>query len=165
MDAIDSDKHTLHHDAKRLFMEEEGPRAEWNASYDAKYKSGKEAGRHSLRDATAFATVALPAHYSVVYSVLDHVKQRLGPDWEVQHVLDWGAATGSGLWFVHVFLESMWFGDVFSATGLLDTRSNDKPMSTDVLHRTWRISRYLTRVCAAISVSTSGRALCGSGSV
>lgn len=65
-----------------------------------KYKSGQDAGRHSLRDATAFATVALPAHYSVIYAVLDHVKQRLGPEWQVEHVVEWGTATGSGLWFV-----------------------------------------------------------------
>ncbi|KAI0800808.1 mitochondrial small ribosomal subunit Rsm22-domain-containing protein [Fomes fomentarius] len=94
----DSDKNTLHHDAQRLFMGEDGSQAEWHSSYDAKYRSSKEAGRHALRDATAFATVALPAHYSVVYSVLDHVKQRLGPEWEVRRVVDWGAATGSGLW-------------------------------------------------------------------
>ncbi len=101
MPLTDSDKNTLHHDAQRLFMGEDGTQAEWHASYDARYRSSKEAGRHALRDATAFATVALPAHYSVVYSVLDHVKQRLGPEWEVRRVVDWGAATGSGLWFVY----------------------------------------------------------------
>ncbi|KAI0718887.1 Rsm22-domain-containing protein [Cerioporus squamosus] len=103
----DSDKHELHRDAKRLFMDESPSRVEWNSSYDAQYKSGKEAGRHALKDATAFATVALPAHYSAIYSVLDHVKQRLGPEWEVERVIDWGVATGSGLWASgHAFQQS-----------------------------------------------------------
>ncbi|KAI0361117.1 Rsm22-domain-containing protein [Trametes cingulata] len=93
-----SDKPTLHQDAKRLFMDDSGPQPEWQPSYDVKYKSGKEAGKHSLRDATAFATVALPSHYSAIYAVLDHVKQRLGPEWQVRRVIDWGAATGSALW-------------------------------------------------------------------
>ncbi|KAI0639869.1 mitochondrial small ribosomal subunit Rsm22-domain-containing protein [Trametes polyzona] len=100
------DKPMLHQDAKRLFFDDSGPRAEWDASYDVKYKSGKEAGKHSLRDATAFATVALPSHYSAIYAVLDHVKQRLGPEWQVRRVIDWGAATGSALWASgHVFQE------------------------------------------------------------
>ncbi|KAI0778648.1 mitochondrial small ribosomal subunit Rsm22-domain-containing protein [Trametes elegans] len=102
----DTDKPTLHQDAKRLFMTNDGSRPEWDPTYDVKYKSGKVAGKHSLRDATAFATVALPAHYSAIYAVLDHVKQRLGPEWQVRRVLDWGAATGSGLWASgHAFQE------------------------------------------------------------
>ncbi|KAI9057056.1 hypothetical protein FKP32DRAFT_1598544 [Trametes sanguinea] len=92
----DADKPTLHQDAKRLFFDETD--LEWDPLYDVKYKSGKQAGKHSLRDATAFATVALPSHYSAIYAVLDHVKQRLGPEWQVERVIDWGAATGSGLW-------------------------------------------------------------------
>ncbi|KAI0756542.1 mitochondrial small ribosomal subunit Rsm22-domain-containing protein [Daedaleopsis nitida] len=94
----ESDKHALRHDAQRLFMKAGSSQAEWIPSYDVKYKSGKEAGRHAMSDATAFATVALPAHYSAIYAVLDHVKQRLGPEWDVRRVFDWGAATGSGLW-------------------------------------------------------------------
>lgn len=88
-------------------MEESATKVEWNASYDAQYKSGKEAGRHALKDATAFATVALPAHYSAIYSVLDHIKQRLGPEWELERVIDWGAATGSGLWSVQSVDENV----------------------------------------------------------
>ncbi|KAI0830778.1 Rsm22-domain-containing protein [Trametes gibbosa] len=99
-----SDKPVLHQDAKRLFLNDSGPRTHWDSSYDVKYKSVKDAGKHSLRDATAFATVALPSHYSAIYAVLDHVKQRLGPEWQVRHVIDWGAATGSALWASgHVF--------------------------------------------------------------
>lgn len=96
----DSDKPTLHQDAKRLFSSETTAGEEWNSTYDMHYKSGKEAGRHALRDATAFATVALPSHYSAIYAVFEQVKQRLGPGWQVDRVIDWGAATGSGLWFV-----------------------------------------------------------------
>ncbi|EIW64053.1 mitochondrial 37S ribosomal protein RSM22 [Trametes versicolor FP-101664 SS1] len=99
-----SDKPQLHRDAKRLFFDDSSPRTEWDSAYDVKYKSGKEAGKHSLRDATAFATVALPSHYSAIYAVLDHVKLRLGPEWQVRRVIDWGAATGSALWASgHVF--------------------------------------------------------------
>ncbi|OSD06141.1 Rsm22-domain-containing protein [Trametes coccinea BRFM310] len=94
----DSDKSTLHQDAKRLFFVDTNQRPEWDPTYDVKYKSGRAAGKHSLRDATAFATVALPSHYAAIYAVLDHVKQRLGPEWQVERVIDWGAATGSGLW-------------------------------------------------------------------
>ena len=100
---LDSDKRVLHQNAIRLFQDE--TTREWFTSFDVKYKSGKEAGRHALTDATAFATVALPSHYSAIYAVLDHVKQRLGPDWQVQRVIDWGAATGSGLWFVQCSIE------------------------------------------------------------
>lgn len=53
---------------------------------------------HAQRDGTAFASVALPSHYSVVYAVLDHVKQRLGPEWTVDRLIDWGSGTGTGLW-------------------------------------------------------------------
>ena len=94
-----SDKPALHQDAKRLFLNDSGPHPEWSPTYDIKYKSGKEAGKHALRDATAFATVALPSHYSAIYAVLDHARLRLGPEWQVRRVIDWGAATGSGLWF------------------------------------------------------------------
>ena len=94
----ETDKPLLHADAKRLFLDEES--GEWDASYDVKYKSREQASRHGERDGTAFASVALPAHYSVIYSVLDHLKQRLGPDWRVEHVIDWGSGAGSGLWFV-----------------------------------------------------------------
>ncbi|KAM5531353.1 hypothetical protein V8D89_014998 [Ganoderma adspersum] len=94
----DSDKPTLHQDAKRLFSSETAAGEEWNSTYDMHYKSGKEAGRHALRDATAFATVALPSHYSAIFAVFEQLKQRLGPGWQVDRVIDWGAATGSGLW-------------------------------------------------------------------
>lgn len=54
--------------------------------------------RHFGRDGTAFASVALPAHYSAITSVFSHIKQRLGPDWKPGRVLDWGAGSGSGIW-------------------------------------------------------------------
>ncbi|KAH9897940.1 mitochondrial small ribosomal subunit Rsm22-domain-containing protein [Cubamyces lactineus] len=101
-----SDKPSLHQDAKRLFLDDSGQCPEWSPTYDIKYKSGREAGKHALRDATAFATVALPSHYSAIYAVLDHARLRLGPEWQVRRVIDWGAATGSGLWASgHVFQD------------------------------------------------------------
>lgn len=94
-----SDKTMLHVDAKRIFgTTDETTDSKWDSQYDVKYKSYKQAYRHSQRDGTAFASVALPAHFSAIYSVLDHVKQRLGSEWKIERVIDWGAGTGSGLW-------------------------------------------------------------------
>jgi ribosomal protein RSM22 (predicted rRNA methylase) len=96
----------LHVDAKRIFgTVDDADGSKWDSQYDVKYKSFKQAYRHSKRDGTAFASVALPAHFSAIYSVLDLVKQRLGPEWQVERVIDWGAGTGSGLWFV-MFLHT-----------------------------------------------------------
>jgi ribosomal protein RSM22 (predicted rRNA methylase) len=98
---VDSDKTMLHVDAKRIFgTADENDESKWDSQYDVKYKSHHQAYRHSKRDGTAFASVALPAHFSAIYSVLDHVKQRLGSEWQIERVIDWGAGTGSGLWLV-----------------------------------------------------------------
>ncbi|TCD70126.1 37S ribosomal protein S22 [Steccherinum ochraceum] len=85
-----SDKSMLRTDAKRLFSHEDtaGGDAEWDASYNVRYKSRQAASRHEARD------------------VLGHVKHRLGTSWKVEHVLDWGAGTGSALWAsLHSFQE------------------------------------------------------------
>lgn len=97
---LGSDKPLLHVDAKRLFLDDSTNSAKWDASYDVKYKSGRQAYQHGERDGTAFASVALPSHYAAIVAVLDHVRQRLGPTWMAQHIIDWGSGTGSGLWFV-----------------------------------------------------------------
>ncbi|CAA7264757.1 unnamed protein product [Cyclocybe aegerita] len=95
----ESDKSMLRSDVKRLFHHTEGTeQSEWDTAYDKEYRSRKQASRHALRDGTAFATVALPAHYSAITSVLHHVKLRMEPGWEIEQVMDWGAGTGSGLW-------------------------------------------------------------------
>lgn len=70
----------------------------WHTAYEMEYKSWKQARRHTERDGTAFASVALPAHYSAVYAVLDNIRHRLGEDWKVRSVIDWGSAVGSGFW-------------------------------------------------------------------
>lgn len=91
----------LHNDAKRLFYGSQGEQdmeSQWEAQYNVKYRSRRQAARHSERDGTAFASVALPAHYAAIYSVLDHVKRRLEPEWNVERIIDWGAGVGSGLW-------------------------------------------------------------------
>ena len=82
---IDGDKPRLHEDAKRLFREErkDGDQL-WHTSYAAEYKSWKQTRRHAERDGTAFASVALPAHYSAVYAVLDNIRHRLGDEWKVR---------------------------------------------------------------------------------
>lgn len=90
----------LHVDARRLFFDqdEEKENGTWDTTYDIRYRSHKQASRHHERDGTAFASVALPAHYSAIYTVLDHVRRRLGPGYELHKIYDWGAGTGSGLW-------------------------------------------------------------------
>jgi ribosomal protein RSM22 (predicted rRNA methylase) len=93
------DKNLLHNDAKRLFHGKLDEGDEWDSKYSQKYRSRVQAARHGERDGTAFASIALPYHYSAVFSVLNHTKQRLGPSWQVSKVLDWGSATGSGLWY------------------------------------------------------------------
>ncbi|KAG7452133.1 Rsm22-domain-containing protein [Guyanagaster necrorhizus] len=98
----DVDKHRLHEDAKRLFHHTDTHK--WDTEYDEKYKSWEHRMRHSERDGTAFASIALPAHYSAITAVLSHVKHRIGPEWLVERVVDWGAGTGSVLWAaLHVF--------------------------------------------------------------
>ncbi|CAL1694264.1 unnamed protein product [Somion occarium] len=116
----ESDKPMLHADAERLFLDENGESAEWNVSFDKKYKSRRQAYLQAERDGTAFASVALPAHYSVLCSVIDHIKQRLGSEWKVNHVIDWGSGTGSGLWAsTHSFQKSSSFS---SSETLVETQ-------------------------------------------
>lgn len=89
----------LHSDAKRLFSAPGSGEDAWQTEYELrKYKSLKQAGRHAIRDGTAFASIALPAHYAAIYSVLEHVRRRLEPSWDVKRIIDWGSGTGSGLW-------------------------------------------------------------------
>ncbi|KAI5124137.1 hypothetical protein M0805_000948 [Coniferiporia weirii] len=104
----EGDKPRLHEDAKRLFREERRDGSEvWNTTYDAEYKSREQAARHADRDGTAFASIALPAHYSAIYAVLDNLKHRLGEEYQVQHVVEWGSGVGSGLWAsMHAFQDS-----------------------------------------------------------
>lgn len=92
------DKPRLHDDAKRLFQDPNG--TSWHTAYNVKYRSQQQAERHATRDGTAFASIALPAHFSVIVAVLREVKHRLGPGWNVSRVLDWGSGVGSGLWSV-----------------------------------------------------------------
>ena len=97
---IEYDKPRLHENAKRLFLDDTGDEPEWDTAYNVHYRSPEHAARHAKGDGTAFATVALPAHYSAIRGVLEHVKQRLGPSWDVKRVVDWGSGAGSGLWSV-----------------------------------------------------------------
>ncbi|KAI0274926.1 mitochondrial small ribosomal subunit Rsm22-domain-containing protein [Gloeopeniophorella convolvens] len=92
-----SDKRLIRRDVKRLFNED-GSEGGWDPSFDVHYRTFRQARLHGERDGTAFASIILPAHYSAIYAVLRHIRLRLGPDWSVQNVLDWGAATGSGFW-------------------------------------------------------------------
>jgi len=50
----------LHSDAKRLFAGEGEGEDVWQTEYELKkYKSLKQAGRHAVRDGTAFASIAV----------------------------------------------------------------------------------------------------------
>lgn len=94
-------KSLLHGDAKRLFLlsdPERGEVEEWYSNYSVVYRTRKQAERHATRDGIAFASVALPAHYSAITTVLRHVRLRLGSLLDVERIIDWGAGTGSGLW-------------------------------------------------------------------
>lgn len=98
---LESDRVQLHSDAKRLFYEKDavdGSENDWETQYDSKYRTWRQKSRHAERDGTAFASIALPAHYSAIVSVLDHIKRRLEPSWKIERIIDWGAGTGSGLW-------------------------------------------------------------------
>jgi hypothetical protein len=97
LQCLDSDRHLLRRDAKRLFNEH-GDDNDWLPALTVHYKSYKQERHHAERDGIAFASVVLPAHYSAIYAVLHHIKSRLGPRWSIQNVLDWGAGTGSALW-------------------------------------------------------------------
>ncbi|KAK2461490.1 hypothetical protein APHAL10511_005953 [Amanita phalloides] len=111
----ESNKALLHVDAKRLFYEDgtDG----WDAQYDIRYRSRHQSARHAERDGIAFASVALPAHYSAIRAVLSHVRKRLGPSWSVNNVIDWGAGVGSGLWAtVHSFQVSEFEQDPIEAS-------------------------------------------------
>ncbi|KAF5352672.1 hypothetical protein D9756_005834 [Leucocoprinus leucothites] len=100
----DTNKAQLHSDAQRLFQKEMSNADEWDLRYDGKYRTRIQGVKHAKRDGTAFASIALPAHYSAIYAVLDHVKRRLGTTWRAKRVLDWGAGVGSGLWAsLHAF--------------------------------------------------------------
>ncbi|KAJ7070608.1 mitochondrial small ribosomal subunit Rsm22-domain-containing protein [Mycena amicta] len=96
----ESDKKQLHSDAERLFHDKTSDMAQggWDAAFDTKYRTGAQSHQHAERDGSAFASVALPAHFSVITAIMDHVKRRLEPEWRVERMIDWGAATGSGLW-------------------------------------------------------------------
>lgn len=92
----------MHSDAKRLFYEENsetGQPGEWEAQYDKKYRSRRQAERHGERDGAAFVSVALPAHFSAIFSVFEHLKRRLDATWQPNQVIEWGSGTGSGLWW------------------------------------------------------------------
>lgn len=114
---LDSDKSMLRVDAKRIFgTTDDTDDHKWDSQYDVKYKSNKQAYRHSERDGTAFASIALPAHFSAIYSVFDHVKRRRGSEWQVERVIDWCAGTGSGLWLVVVFVRRLLLIWIFRAS-------------------------------------------------
>ena len=89
----------LHNDAKRLFStSRDEDTSTWHTKYETHYKSRKQAARHADRDGTAFASVALPAHFSAILAVLEHVKHRLERTWTIDGIIEWGSAIGSGLW-------------------------------------------------------------------
>jgi ribosomal protein RSM22 (predicted rRNA methylase) len=52
------------------------------------------------REGMAFISVGMPAHYAAISAVLEEIKHRFEPEWEVQEVLDFGSKSGTGFWYV-----------------------------------------------------------------
>ncbi|KAH8835675.1 mitochondrial small ribosomal subunit Rsm22-domain-containing protein [Flagelloscypha sp. PMI_526] len=90
----ESNKHQLREDAERLFQENDA----WSTEFDKRYRSFRHSRRAGERDGAAFAAIALPAHYSAIYSVFNHLRHRLGTTLRIGSVMDWGSATASGFW-------------------------------------------------------------------
>lgn len=110
-------------DAERLFLtkDENGKAGEhWDTNMDVKYKSWRQGQRHAERDGTAFASVALPAHFSAIYAVLDHLILRLGSKWTVEKVIDWHAGTGSALWLVSAEISQDRHSSLTAVQGCVD---------------------------------------------
>lgn len=127
----DSNKALLHEDAKRLFLNEhKGTDVEhgWDTHYDVRYRSRSQDSRHAERDGIAFASIALPAHYSAIVAVLHHLKKRLGPSWSIHNVIDWGAGTGSGLWATICTFQ-------VSKHGLFSEELDDNQLSNSAITR------------------------------
>lgn len=100
--ALDSDKSRLHSDAMRLFakMDSDENTTGWELQLDPKYRSYKQGARHAERDATAFVSIAMPGHFTAIYSVFKHLEHRMTGGFEPERIIDWGAGSYSGLWCV-----------------------------------------------------------------
>ena len=73
--------------------------------------------------------MALPAHYSAITSVLLHLKQRLGSQLRIEHIIDWGSGTGSGLWLVprcHQYVYLLFTRSRASLYAFQDEKNTDK---------------------------------------
>lgn len=90
----------------------------WDTIYQTDYKSKKQAARHAERDSTALASVALPAHYSAIYAVLDSLKHRLEDKLQLKHVVEWGSGVGSGLWCAQHFIFYFFLLETDAVIGL-----------------------------------------------
>ncbi|KAG8902132.1 37S ribosomal protein S22 [Tulasnella sp. 403] len=95
-----SDKHQLRADAKNLFLHPSPTspnKLRWETKTPKHLAKGKDKVT-AMRNGLAFATVALPAQYAVISSVISEVKLRLGEELDVEEVIDFGAKAGAGLW-------------------------------------------------------------------
>lgn len=147
----------LRQDALRLFQSAEdssqkhGTEERWNAQFNQRYRSYVHASKLGRRDGTAFAAVALPAHYSAILSVMNHLKKRMGPDFTVRHVVDWGAGTGSGLWYD---IKLCLGGETDESLQLVGHPCTPSKKATWKITRSWRISGPKILLYNPISVST-----------
>lgn len=120
-----SDKSLLHEDAKRLFLKDGNNKERgWDTQFTNEYRSFQQRMRHAERDGTAFASIVLPSHYSAIFSVLQHAQHRLGHEWKVDRVVDWGSGTGSALFAaLHTFQKDLTvpFEDITAADSTLTT--------------------------------------------
>ncbi|KAG8881935.1 37S ribosomal protein S22 [Tulasnella sp. 331] len=96
----ETDKYQLRSDAKRLFLHP-SPASVHELRWSSKtpqHSSKKKEKMMGPRDGLAFATVAMPAHYAAIATVFEETRQRLGPDWELESIVDFGAKAGAVLW-------------------------------------------------------------------
>ncbi|KAG9013377.1 37S ribosomal protein S22 [Tulasnella sp. JGI-2019a] len=96
----ETDKYQLRSDAKRLFLHP-SPASVHDLRWSSKtpqHSSKKKEKMMGPRDGLAFATVAMPAHYTAIATVFEEAKQRLGRDWEIDSIVDFGAKAGAVLW-------------------------------------------------------------------
>lgn len=105
---LDSDKHQLRSDAKRLFLKPSSRESEfddeWTREMPSKFKESKrrKSARVTPREAMAYTVIAMPGQYAAIKNVLREAQLRLGETWSqnVRGVVDFGSGTGVAMWYV-----------------------------------------------------------------
>lgn len=101
---IETDKHQLRSDAKRVLTAPTGKGTKWIGD-TPKYSNARDERNRGPREGLAYAAVTLPGQVSAIRAVLHEMKTRLPKDWDVKNVLDFGSQTGAGFWSVDYHLN------------------------------------------------------------